>query len=322
MRRREVMFLLGSVAGWPRCAQGQQATSPVVGYLSLGAPGPAARITAGLRQGFAETGYVEGKNLRIEYRWAEGYYERLQALADDLVARKVDVIATSGGGPAARAAKKASETISIVFASGSDPVEDGFVTSFSRPGGNLTGVSLLSIEMTSKRLQLLLELVPQISALALLENPNNPNGRLTRDAQLAARNIGVQLHVVQASTGQEIDSVFDSLAKLGVGGVVVTTDASFNRWRDELLAHAAAYAVPAIYGFREFAVAGGLISYGPDFAAVYREVGIYVGKILHGAKPSDLPVQQPTSSSWSSISRRRKLSASRSHPRSLPAPTW
>src|SRR3954447_2461022 len=183
MRRREVMLLLGGAAIWPRRASAQEPKTAVVGYLNLGALGPAARIAAGFRQGLAETGYVEGKNLKIEDRWAEGHYDRLQALANDLAARRVDVIATSGGRLAARAAKIASETIPIVFATGSDPVEDGFVASFSRPGGNLTGVSLLSTEMTTKRLQMLLELIPTTRALALLENPGNPNTRIVSDAQ-------------------------------------------------------------------------------------------------------------------------------------------
>ena len=250
---------------------------------------------AAFRQGLSETGYVEGQNVAIEYRWAEGRYDRLPALAADLVGRKVDVIVTSGGDPAALAAKNATSTIPIVFTVGGDPVAAGLVASLARPGGNLTGVSILAVELMPKRLELLSELVPQARVIALLVNPNNPNAeRIMRDVQEAARAKGVQLHILKAGTESEIDAAFASLVQLQAGALVVGADPFFNSRREQLVALAARHAVPAIYEWREFAAAGGLISYGASLTAAYRQVGIYAGKILKGAKPADLPVQQPT----------------------------
>ena len=250
---------------------------------------------AAFRQGLGETGYVEGQNVAIEYRWAEDHYDRLPGLAADLVGRKVDLIATSGGNVSALAAKNATSTIPIVFASGGDPVATGLVASLARPGGNLTGFSFLVGELNPKRLELLSELVPQARVIALLVNPNNPNAEGTiQDMQEAARAKGVQLPILKAGTESEIDAAFASLVQLQAGALVVGGDPFFNSRREQLVALASRHAVPAIYEGREFAVAGGLISYGASLTAAYRQLGTYAGKILKGAKPADLPVQQPT----------------------------
>jgi putative ABC transport system substrate-binding protein len=294
MTRRELVLLLGGMMTAARGLRAQQKATPVIGFLGSTSPGSYAPYVAAFLQGLSEEGYVEGENVAIEYRWAEGRYDRLPALAADLVGRKVDLIATSGGPPSARAAKSATSTIPIVFAV-ADPVEDGLVASLARPGGNLTGASLLFVELTPKLLELLSELVPQAGVIALLVNPNNSNAeRIIRDMQEAVRAKGVQLLILKASTESEIDAAFASLVHLQAGGLVLGADPFFGSRRDQLLALAARYAVPTIYNLRESATAGGLISYGPSLAAAYRQVGIYAGRILKGAKPADLPVQQPT----------------------------
>jgi putative ABC transport system substrate-binding protein len=243
----------------------------------------------------SETGYVEGQNVAIEYRWAESRYDRLPVLAADLVGQKVDVIASTGGTTAAIAAKNATSTIPIVFSSGDDPVGDGLVASLARPGGNLTGVSILNVELMPKRLELLSELVPQATVIALLVNPNSAIAeRIMRDVQQAARAKGVELPILKAGAEGEFEIAFASLVQLQAGGLVVPTDGLFNSQREQLVALASRHAVPAIYPSREFAASGGLISYGPSLPATNRLVGIYVGRILKGAKPADLPVQQPT----------------------------
>ena len=294
MRRRELIVLFGgAMAAWPFAACAQQKATPVIGYLGTGSPGPNAPQLAAFRQGLSETGYVEGQNVAIEYRWAAGFFDRLPTLAAELVDRKVDVIA-AGSPPAALAAKRATSTIPIVFNTGDDPVATGLVASLARPSGNLTGVSMLLTELVPKRLQLLLEMVPQARVIALLVNPNGPEAEPTiRDGETAARAKGVQLLIVKAGTEREIDAAFTSLVQLHADALLVGNDPFFNSQREQLVALAARHAVPVIYFFREFAAAGGLISYGPRLPDFFRQVGVYVGRILKGAKPADLPVQQP-----------------------------
>jgi putative ABC transport system substrate-binding protein len=294
MKRRDFIALLGGAAAWPVVARAQQKAMPVIGYLSGTSPGAFAPFAAGFRQGLSETGYVEGQNVAIEYRWAEGQYDRLPKLAAELVSRKVDVIATISM-PLALAAKNATSTIPIVFIIGTDPVELGLVSSLARPDGNLTGITVMATELMPKRLELLSELVPQAGVIALLVNPNNASSEpQMRDVQEAARAKRVQLRILKASTESEIDAAIATLVQLQAGALVVGIDLFFNSRRAQLVALAARHAVPAIYEFREFAAAGGLISYGPSLTAIYRQVGGYAGKILKGAKPADLPVQQPT----------------------------
>ena len=248
-------------------------------------------VTA-FRQGLKEAGYVEGHNVAIEYRWAEGHYDRLPALAADLVRRQVAEIVTVGT-PAALAAKAASSTIPIVILVGIDPVQIGLVAGLNRPGGNVTGLAVLGVELAAKRLEVLHELLPTSAAVALLVNPNNPvTEHSTKGVRDAARSLGLQLHVLDASTEGEIDAAFGKLIELRAGGFLVSVDAFLLNQRDQIVALAARHAVPAIYGLREFAAAGGLMSYGTDLADAYRQVGIYAGKILKGAKPADLPVQR------------------------------
>jgi putative ABC transport system substrate-binding protein len=269
----------------------QQKAMPVIGYLSSTSARPGLDA---FRQGLSDTGYIEGQNLVIEYRWAEGRYDRLPSLAADLVGRKVDVIAT-GGMPSALAAKSATSTIPIVFLIGTDPVELGLIPSLARPGGNLTGIAVMATELMPKRLELLSELVPQAGEIALLVNAHNASAEpMMRDVQEAVRAKGRQLHTLKAGTESEIDVAFTTLVELQAGALLVGTDSFFSSRREQLVGLAARHAIPAIYESREFAAAGGLISYGPSLTGIYRQVGIYVGKILNGAKPADLPVQQPT----------------------------
>jgi putative tryptophan/tyrosine transport system substrate-binding protein len=295
MRRRELVTLVGvGLIVRPAAAGAQQKAMPVIGYLVSGSPGPSARSVAAFRQGLSEAGYVEGKNVAIEYRWAEGNYDRLPPLAANLVDLKVDVMVT--GGAAVLAAKAVTSTIPIVFFGGSaDPVGDGLVASFARPGGNLTGFTILVTDLMPKRLELLSELVPQAGVIALLVNPNSAVAeRQTRDVQEAARAKGVQLTILRASTESEIDTAFASLVQLRAGALLVAADSFFNSRREKLVALSARFAVPAIYEWRDFVELGGLISYGPSQTGLWRQVGIYAGRILKGAKPADLPVQQPT----------------------------
>jgi putative ABC transport system substrate-binding protein len=295
MRRRELLFLLGGMMTAARALRAQQKAMPVIGFLGLASPGPFASFAAAFHKGLSEAGYVEGQNVTIEYRWAEGHYDRLPALATDLVDRKVNVIAASGGPASALSAKKLTSTIPIVFIVGGDSVELGLVASLARPGGNLTGVAVLAIELMPKRLELLLELVPQAGVIALLVNPNSPTAeRHIGDIQEAARVKGVQLAILKAGTEGEIDAAFGTLVQLGTSALLVGSDPFFNSRREQLVALAARHAVPAIYEWREFAAAGGLISYGTSLTGVWRQFGIYVGRILKGEKPADLPVQQPT----------------------------
>jgi putative tryptophan/tyrosine transport system substrate-binding protein len=296
MRRRELMMLLGVAGAWPLAARAQQKAMPVIGFLNPAWPGPfAAPFVAAFRQGLGEIGYVEGQNVAIEYRWAEGRYDQLPTLAAELVAHKVDVIVASGGTPSALAAKNATSTIPIVFHAGDDPVAAGLVASLARPGGNLTGVSNLVVELMPKRLELLSELIPQAKAIALLMNPNfAATEAMIRDVQEAARAKGLQLPILKAATESEIDAAFATLVQQHAAALVVSSDPFFASRREQIVALASRHAVPAIYAWREFAASGGLISYGVSLAAVYRQDGVYAGKILKGAKPADLPVQQPT----------------------------
>jgi putative ABC transport system substrate-binding protein len=295
MQRRGFMMLLGGAAAtWPLAARAQQKAVPVIGYLNTGSPDTNPPLLAAFRQGLSETGYVEGQNLAIEYRWAEDDYDRLPELAADLVGRKVDLIMANSP-PSALAAKSATTTIPIVFRGGADTVGDGLVASLARPGGNLTGVSFVADELTAKRLQILSELVPQAGVIALLMNPKNASAEhVIRDVQEAARTKGLQLHVLKASSESEIDTAFASLVQLHAGALVVGADPFLSSRRERLVALASRHAVPAIYAWREFTASGGLISYGASLTAAYRLVGAYAGKVLKGAKPADLPVQQPT----------------------------
>jgi putative tryptophan/tyrosine transport system substrate-binding protein len=295
MNRRHLMLLLGgAMTAAPRFLRAQQKAMPVIGYLSSASPGSLAPHVAAFHQGLSETGYVEGQNVRIEYRWAEGRYDRLSALAADLVRQKVAVIYAPNA-DAALAAKSATSTIPIIFEVSVDPVERGLVASFSRPGGNLTGMTSVSIELTPKRVELLTDLVPQAKVIALLVNPNSAiTERIIEDVQEAANAKGVQLHILKAGAESEIGTAFASLVELHAGALVLAPDSFFNTRRELLVTLASRHAVPAIYAYRDFTDSGGLISYGPSLPAIFRQVGNYVGQILKGAKPADLPVQQPT----------------------------
>jgi putative tryptophan/tyrosine transport system substrate-binding protein len=295
MRRRELLLLRGGAMTAPRALRAQQKAVPVIGFLGTTSPGPAAPYMAAFHQGLSEIGYVEGQNVTIEYRWAESHDDRLPALAADLVDRKIDVIVAAGGAPLALATKNATSTIPIVITGVGDPVAAGLVASLARPGGNVTGFSLLSVELTPKRLELVSELVPRAGVIALLANANNPQtDGVIRDVQEAARATGVRLPVLKAGTKSEIDTAFATLVQQQAGALVVQADAFFTSQREQLVALAARHGVPAIYALREFATAGGLITYGAGLTATYRQAGIYAGKILKGEKPADLPVQQPT----------------------------
>ena len=294
MRRRELLLLLATGMIGARGVRAQQKAMPVVGFLAAVAPSDLGPFMPAFHQGLSESGYVERQNLAMEYRWAEGHYDRLPALAADLVVRKVDVIVAIALAPT-RAAKSATATIPIVFTSVSDPVGLRLVASLARPGGNLTGFSSLSTELSPKRLELLSELVPQVGVIALLVNPNNANAEpVIRDVQEAARAKGVHVPILKAGTEDEIDAAFASLVELHAGALFVGGDPFFFSRREQLLGLASRHAVPAIYIWREFAAAGGLISYGVRATDTLRQAGSYAGKILKGAKPADLPVQQPT----------------------------
>src|SRR5262245_33574054 len=293
LKRRQFITLLGgAAAAWPLAARAQQAM-PVVGYLDATQP-PHAGI-APLLRGLSETGYVEGRNVAIEYRWADGKYDRLPALAADLVRSQVAVIAACVTSAPGLAAKAATSTIPIVFQTGGDPVRDGLVTSMNRPGGNVTGVSRLAVTIASKRLELLRELSPKATVIGLLVNPTNPRSELViQQIEEAARTLGLGLHVVKASTEGELESGFASLVQLGVGALLVAQEPSYFRWREQIIALAARHAIPATYGQREYPAAGGLMSYDASVPDSFRQVGAYVGRILKGEKPANLPVMQPT----------------------------
>jgi putative tryptophan/tyrosine transport system substrate-binding protein len=294
MRRREFITLLGGAATtWPLAARAQQAPMPVIGFLSGALSGPYAPFAAAFHRGLKETGYVEGVNTAVEYRWAEGEVDRLPALAAELARRQVAVIAATGGMPSALAAKAATTTIPIVFLVGEDPVKVGLVASLGRPGGNATGFNFLVVELASKQLGLLHELVPAAVRVGLLVNPRIPQTELaTRDVAAAASAIGLQIDVVEASDSREIEAAFRTLVRNRADALVVGPDPFFVSRRLQLATLATRHAIPAVYNIREYAEAGGLMSYGTSPTEAYRQVGIYTGKILKGAKPADLPVVQ------------------------------
>jgi putative ABC transport system substrate-binding protein len=296
MKRREFVTLLGgAAAAWPLAARAQQPVMPVVGYLHSGSPAPYAHLVSAFHQGLNEAGAVEGKNVAIEYHWAEGRYDRLPALAAELVARHVALIVAQGGDPPVLAAKSATATIPVVFTSSSDPVKLGLVASLNRPGGNVTGFWPFTSLLGTKRLELVQELLPGNSSIAVLVNPDNPNANLDM-AQLqdAARALGQSISFVRARTETEVDAVFATLGEQRVSALLVNTDPFFLARPAQFASLAARNRIPAIYAQREFVAAGGLISYGASLADGYRQVGIYAGRILKGERPADLPVMQPT----------------------------
>ena len=293
MKRREFITLLGGAATLPLVALAQPSNVPTIGFLNTRARGEDPHLLAAFHQGLKETGYVEGQNVAIEYRFAEGRTDRLPAMATDLVRRQMAVIATNG--PAVVAAKAATTTIPIVFSVGLDPVALGLVASLNRPGGNVTGVTVLFDEIGPKRLELLHQLVPTATTIGLLINPTYPSAEnQSRDLQAAARTLGLQLHVLHASTERDLDLAFAALIQLRVGGLIVGNDAFFNSRSELLAALSISHAMSTIFQNREFAAAGGLVSYGGSIADTYRVVGVYTGRILTGEKPADLPVQQVT----------------------------
>lgn len=295
MKRREFITFVGSAAAWPLSAQAQQPATPVIGFLNSGSPVEREPFVAAFRQGLKEIGYVEGQNVAIEYRFAEGRYDRLPPLAADLVRRQVAVIAATGDTVSPLAAKGATATIPIVFVAGSDPVKDGLVATFNRPGGNITGVSIISSAVVSKQFEFLHELVPKAAVVGVLLNPSNPNvGFELPELQSAARTMGVQLAVLQANTESGIEAAFAKLVQQQAGALLVEPDAFFLDQRDQLVGLAARHAIPTIYSRREHAAIGGLMSYGTDLADAYRQAGVYVSKILKGTRPADLPVMQST----------------------------
>jgi putative ABC transport system substrate-binding protein len=294
MRRREFITLLGGAAAWPLAARAQQPTIPVIGFLSTLSVTGTPHFTAAFRRGFREVGFVESRNVAIEYRWAEGQYDRLPAMAADLVRRSVALIVAQAP-PAALAARAATSTIPIVFVVGLDPAAAGLVASFNRPGGNATGMTLITGPLGQKRLELLRELAPRSAVVAMLQNSSSPDAvPEIRDVQAAARAIGLELKLFDARTPNELDAAFAAIAVQRPDALLVGSDPFFVNRREELVVLAARIGVPAIYPFREFADSGGLISYGTNLANAYRRAGIYAGRILNGAKPAELPVMQPT----------------------------
>lgn len=299
MKRREFIAGFGAAAsssvGWPLAVRAQQSPMPVVGYLSSRSPGESETVVSAFRQGLGESGYVVGQNVAIEYRWAEGHYDRLPTLAAELVGLKVAAILAAGGPPSALAAKKATSAIPIIFSAADDPVGLGLVESLNRPGGNITGMSLFNSALGAKRLSLLHELVPSAGTIAYLANPANPSAQLEVKGLLeGAKASGVDLQVLYASNDQEVEVAFARLTELHAGAIIVAGEPYFDSRRSAIVGLAARYAIPASYGWRENVAMGGLLSYGTSIADSYRNSGIYCGRILKGEKPADLPVMQPT----------------------------
>jgi putative ABC transport system substrate-binding protein len=291
MRRRHFITLLGAAAAWPLAARAQQPALPVIGFLSSGSPNVDARAVRAFRQGLGETGYVEGQNVAIEYRWADGQVDRLPALAADLVRRRVAVVAAVGAANSAQVAKAATATIPVVFYYGADPVQNGLIASLNRPGGNLTGVATLAAEIGPKRLELLHELLPSTRVIAMLVSPQNPNAETL---QAAASSLGLQIHFLPTRTYQDFDAAFERLHELQADALWIGPYGVFVSGSEQLAALALRHAVPAISPSREFAAAGGLMSYGDSHMDQYHLVGVYTGRILKGEKPADVPVQQST----------------------------
>ena len=294
-RRKFLATLGGAVAAWPLAARAQQPAMPVIGFIRTTSPDDSAKLVEAFRRGLGEVGYIEGRNVVIEYRYAQGQIDRLPALATDLVMRRVAVLAATGGTVSARATKAATTTIPVVFTTGDDPVKAGLVASLSRPGGNLTGVSLFGARLGAKRLALLHELVPAAATIAILLNPKNPDSEdEAKDVQEAARTLGVQILVLNAGTENEIDAAFTKLVEQRVGALMLGADTFFTSQHTRLATLSTYLRIPTADTVREFADAGGLVSYGASLAGVYRQAGVYAGRILKGDKPSDLPVQLPT----------------------------
>jgi putative ABC transport system substrate-binding protein len=295
MRRREFILGAGGAAIWALTAEAQNPTTPVIGFLSLRAARDSARIVAAFWKGLGEVGYIEGQNLSAEYRFAEGRLDRLPDLVADLVRKPVAVLATSGGSSSAVVAKGATSTIPIVFVIGGDPVKLGLANSLSHPGGNATGMTIISADLAPKRLGLLREIVPDATSLAALTNPNTPEGRgQSSDMHAAALALGLKLRFLEAGDEKGLEAAFATLAKEKADALMVGSDPIFDVYRDKLVALVAAARIPAIYQFRDFTAAGGLMSYDPDLVDAHRQIGVFTGKILQGAKPADLPIQQPT----------------------------
>jgi putative ABC transport system substrate-binding protein len=296
MQRRAFITLLGgAAAAWPFAVRAQQPSLPVIGFLSANRADAVPKFTAAFREGLAAAGFVEGKDVTVEYRWADTHLERVPALALDLIRRRVNVIFTGGGDVPCLVVKGATAIIPIVFTSGSDPVAMGLVASMNRPGGNVTGVTVIASQLGPKRVELLHELLPKAGVVSFLLNPNNPNAEPeTANAETAAHALGLQIHILPASSDQEIDTAFAKSVELKTDALLLIPDASFQSRRDQFVRLAARYAVPTIYYSREYVEAGGLMSYGASFTGMYRQAGNYVGRILSGAKPADLPIEQPT----------------------------